>query len=159
MTYMDAILELIKTIIPFSLGFLFLWAIGRMCCTTNTKPKTMPDGELDHEEVDNKSNKSTVFDQKQDFFFDKEDILESKHKLGTGKQNMFSSKQDIMFNKADIMTKKSIIPTDHSIVVELNESLTFGKKQKLSVMKKAFILKEILDAPKAIKPYRGKYPR
>jgi hypothetical protein len=157
---MDAILELIKTIIPFSLGFLFLWAIGRMCCTTSTKPKTRPDRDLEHGEVDNKSNKSTVFDQKHDVFFDKEDILESKNELRTGKRNMFSSKQEIMSNKVDFMTsKKSIIPTDHSIVVELNESLPLGKKQKLSVMQKAFLLKEILDAPKAIKPYRRKYPR
>lgn len=169
---MNAILDVIKTFIPFGMAFLFLGAIGRICCTTSTKKKTPPDRDLNDED-----KQSTLFDKKQDIFSNKKHILKSKSELRTGKQNSFtskqelissrqellSSKQDFMSNKTGLMSsKKSMIgkaSDDHSAGIDLIQAFPINKQKKLSPLQKAFLLKEILDAPKAIKPYQRKYPR
>lgn len=182
---MNAILELIKTLIPFGIAFLFLWGIGRACCTSNKKnnpnsrvPQRRPSQTSPVRDSRDDDDDQTIFDQKQDIFYTKKDILRSKQEMEAGKRDIFdtakqdlvssrpellSSKQDIMAGKKGVMTaKKSLIreaTDDHSAGVDLTLALPQKKKRKLTPIQQSFLLKEILDAPKAIKPYKRKYPR
>ena len=134
---MEAILELIKTLIPFGIAFLFLWGIGRICCTNNAKPKQQADR-----------------DQKKQ--------MKHKQRNDTDKKDMFDSKEEMIKNKPDLFSsKKPLIRESNDDVSELDVllSLPVSKQKKLTSLQKAYLLKEVLDSPKAIKPYRRKYPR
>jgi hypothetical protein len=133
---MVAILELIKTLIPFGIAFLILWGIGRLCCTNSAK--------------------QPVGDQA------KKKKKESKQKKPTTDRNQGSSNKDSMMdNKSDFFTSKKSMISRSDGRSELDQilPLTSGKQKKLKPLQKAFLLKEVLDSPKAIKPYKRKYPR
>ncbi|MCH5583862.1 hypothetical protein MK805_02625 [Shimazuella sp. AN120528] len=135
---MVAILELIKTLIPFGIAFLILWGIGRLCCTKSSK---QPVGEQKKQKKSKQKNKNK--------------------KPSTDPNQGFAQKESMMDNKSDFFSsKKSMIPSDREHA-ELNTvlPLPMAKQKKLRPLQKAFLLKEILDSPKAIKPYKRKYPR
>ncbi len=180
---MSAILILIKTLIPFGVAFIFLWGIGRACCTPSKKsnntilpkqrpqPNTPPQNDIEDDE------QSTLFKKKQDFFSHKEEMVKSKKELELGKHSVFDSKQelvssreelisskpDLMAGKADLMTSKNMMireaTEDHSEGIDLTLALPRNKKRKLTPIQQSFLLKEILDAPKAVRPYKTRYPR
>ena len=135
---MEAILELIKTLIPFGIAFLFLWGIGRICCTKNGKPQQQADR-------DQKQRKKK---QKQQSDANKKDMFDSKEEMMKNKQDLFSSKKPLIRESNDDMSELDVLL-----------SLPVSKQKKLTSLQKAYLLKEVLDAPKAIKPYRRKYPR
>jgi hypothetical protein len=134
---MIAILELIKTLIPFGIAFLILWGIGRLCCTSSAKQP--------NEDQAKKKKKHP------------------KQKKPNNDPNQGSTKKEsLMDNKTDFFTsKKPMISKSDREHHELNQilPLSTSKHKKLTPIQKAFLFKEILDSPKAIKPYKRKYPR
>jgi hypothetical protein len=82
-------------------------------------------------------------------------MFDSKNELSSGKQGMMSNKKDLF------SSRKSMIGDRDKHVSDLDGILLLpvGKQKKLTSLQKAYLLKEVLDSPKAIKPYRRKYPR
>lgn len=135
---MIAILELIKTLIPFGIAFLILWGIGRLCCT---KSSNQPEGDQAKK---------------------KKKHPKQKTKPNNDPNQGSTKKESMMDNKTDFFTsKKSMISKSDREHHELNQILPLptSKHKKLKPLQKAFLLKEILDSPKAVKPYKRKYPR
>lgn len=133
---MIAILELIKTLIPFGIAFLILWGIGRLCCTSSAKQPPEDQTKQKKQKKKHKEKKSNIDPES----FPKESMMDQKSDFFKGKKSMIHSDQ----KHTDI---HQTLP------------LSIKKQKKLKPLQKAFLFKEILDAPKAIKPYRRKYPR
>jgi hypothetical protein len=140
---MDAILELIKTLIPFGIAFLFLWGVGRICCTNNTKLKQQSDKK---QKKSNKKKPKSSTETKAD---EREKELSSV------------SFKDVMNKKRPNRRKGSRNTDSEEQISELDQILKLpaGKQRKLKPIQKAYLLKEILDSPKGMKPFRNKYPR
>lgn len=133
---MDAILELIKTLIPFGIAFLFLWGIGRICCTNTAKPKEQPDKGTKQKKSKQKNPKSNK------------------------EQSVNDSDESKINFSVDRESRKRKRESDHyGDGVDQILGLSTAKQRRLTSLQKAFLLKEVLDAPKALKPYRRKYPR
>ncbi|WP_028775334.1 hypothetical protein [Shimazuella kribbensis] len=144
---MDAILELIKTLIPFGIAFLFLWGIGRICCTNNTKPKPQAGKDSKQKKSNNKNKKPK---SSGDSHADK---VEKELSSGSFKDMMNKQRSNKRKDSSNTGSEEQISELDSVL------KLSVGKQRKLKPIQKAYLLKEILDPPKGIKPYRSRYPR
>jgi uncharacterized phage infection (PIP) family protein YhgE len=133
---MDAILELIKTLIPFGIAFLFLWGIGRICCTNTAKQQ--PDKGTKQKKSKKKKSKSN----------EEQTVNDSD-----------DSKINFSADKESRKRKRKRESDHHDDGADQILGLSAAKQRRLTSLQKAFLLKEVIDAPKALKPYRRKYPR
>jgi hypothetical protein len=151
---MTAFLDLIKTLIPFAIAFLFLWGIGRICCT-NSAAKKQTEQETTDETSDQDAQQQLKAQLKKKHQTKKrKELFAEKSTLTSGKQGLIDDQSNMFVPECSPNVQR-----DRTSAINGMFTLSSGKKQKRISLKQAFLLKEILDAPKAIKPYRSKYPR
>jgi hypothetical protein len=171
---MVAILALIKSLIPFGIAFLFLWGIGRICCTNsaaNQKLQSEDTLETDEDEQGKQQQlkaellKKHANNKRKEMFAGKQKIFAGKQQFTNGKRDLFSSQEDYSFldktnmfsDKQSFIEKSVHRPSRLRLDTILSSSR--GKRRRLTSLQQAYLFKEILDPPRAMKPYRSKYPR